>query len=692
MRLPADPSVELRGVIHFTGGFLLGSAPAVSYLEILEGLADQGYCVIATPIPAVTREHQAAATQALKCFNRAYACLSSSGARPPRVVGLGHSLGGKLTALMGCAHPSGPRRAGNVFLCFNNFPSTSPKLDFSPPPAATWAAIGANYLVPLNVLVRFSQDGLDQSMQLLSALPPSIRPRAQLLTLPGSHTSPNGPWRDETLLKSLAAAIDGLLREDEDEDKDRRKGEETQAQRERERERGREGEQDPTEVALVKQRVQRFLAEAKEAEQAVQTANAAEAEKEKKKEQEAVKTKAEEEEEEEEEEEAEAEARQKQAEEEAKAEVDAEAQEAASTAAAATAEPQAKAVEKAEAKAEAKAEEEEVAVPFGLSPKFAIPRPPLSSPLSFVSSPPPSVPPSPPLLPSPSASPAMSKQGQGHGQASAAPPQGQGTTEAEGEGEGWPLDGDWEQRLFLGVTGFGADSVKRVSSSGRVSIASMQDGAETYGEISSAGLRNVLRAMETRAGQGLGKAGCGGGLTASDSMVDLGSGVGKIVAFFAFETSVGSALGVELGSRRSAASSSVLFSIASDQRGAGLSRNTQVAARMKFMCDDVLSEAARREWCGCSVIFVNAVAFPPTLWSRIQRVLVRDCPSLRHLIIAGPVVAVENIGIDIDIAGEESGREEEEETRQFLRQFDHQEIPASASWDESFTVSLYSRK
>jgi len=188
-------------------------------------------------------------------------------------------------------------------------------------------------------------------------------------------------------------------------------------------------------------------------------------------------------------------------------------------------------------------------------------------------------------------------------------------------------------------------------------------------------------------------------------MVDLGSGVGKIVALFAFETDVGSALGIELGSRRSAAASKVLASLSSDHGGAGLSRNKQVAARMKFVYDDVLSEAARGEWCGCSVVFVNAVAFPPSLWRRIQRVLVRECPSLKHLIIAGPVVAVENIGgsaddsdgdKDKDKDGDKKDEEDEEDEKQatleFLSRFEHQDIPAAASWDDSFTVSLYSRK
>jgi hypothetical protein len=36
---PADPRVEVRSVIHLTGGFLLGSAPVVSYLEVPEGHA-----------------------------------------------------------------------------------------------------------------------------------------------------------------------------------------------------------------------------------------------------------------------------------------------------------------------------------------------------------------------------------------------------------------------------------------------------------------------------------------------------------------------------------------------------------------------------------------------------------------------------------------------------------------------------
>jgi Protein of unknown function (DUF1350) len=45
------PGVEVKAVIHFLGGAFVGAAPHLTYSYLLNGLAEVGFVVVATPYP-----------------------------------------------------------------------------------------------------------------------------------------------------------------------------------------------------------------------------------------------------------------------------------------------------------------------------------------------------------------------------------------------------------------------------------------------------------------------------------------------------------------------------------------------------------------------------------------------------------------------------------------------------------------
>lgn len=126
------PPVEVarvpKAVIHFVGGFVLGAYIPISYATLLTHLGNSGFIVVATPIPLIDSKHGIVAEQALKSFSSCYfnhikSILGNSFSDVP-ILGLSHSLGGKITVLMGSLikeRKTSPKRYGNVFLAFNNF-------------------------------------------------------------------------------------------------------------------------------------------------------------------------------------------------------------------------------------------------------------------------------------------------------------------------------------------------------------------------------------------------------------------------------------------------------------------------------------------------------------------------------------------------------------------------------------------
>lgn len=123
---PAQPVPN--AIIHFCGGFLLGSGAPVAYNDLLTRLSASGNLIIDTPIPLVDSNHAKVAKDISAAFTTCYRddvlpMLGKRGNRVP-VIGLSHSLGGKLMALVGSRRDdrrSAPLRAGNVYMAFNNY-------------------------------------------------------------------------------------------------------------------------------------------------------------------------------------------------------------------------------------------------------------------------------------------------------------------------------------------------------------------------------------------------------------------------------------------------------------------------------------------------------------------------------------------------------------------------------------------
>lgn len=207
-----------KGIIHFLGGAFVATAPHLTYRLLLEALAEQGYIVIATPF-LNTFDHGVIAEQVLRDFERVLIRLEDRGILGNGylpVYGIGHSMGCKLHLLIGSMYPV--ERAGNILIAFNNFAAreaiplveqlnktfattfsnnfkfanTSIVGEFSPSPGETNDLIRSNYNVRRNLLIKFTNDTLDQSLGLNEILEERFPGMVATRTLSGSHITPLG--------------------------------------------------------------------------------------------------------------------------------------------------------------------------------------------------------------------------------------------------------------------------------------------------------------------------------------------------------------------------------------------------------------------------------------------------------------------------------------------------------------------
>jgi len=223
--IPSKPS----GIIHFLGGAFVATAPQITYRLLLETLAEEGYIVIATPF-VNTFDHNAIAKQVLLNFERALVRLEERGILGNGyfpIYGIGHSMGCKLHLLIGSNFSV--ERAGNIFMSFNNFtaseavplieqfntaitnnplanrifankifannkisPNTSFAVEFTPSPPQTNDLIREYYNVRRNLLVKFTNDNIDQSVGLSDILAERFAEMVALQILPGNHITPLG--------------------------------------------------------------------------------------------------------------------------------------------------------------------------------------------------------------------------------------------------------------------------------------------------------------------------------------------------------------------------------------------------------------------------------------------------------------------------------------------------------------------
>ncbi|MGC1249201.1 MAG: DUF1350 family protein [Spirulinaceae cyanobacterium] len=194
------------GIVHFLGGAFVASAPHVTYRWLLEQLGKQGYVAIATPFLNTSLDHGAIARSVLNRFETIIERLENQailtkGYLP--IYGIGHSMGCKLHLLIGSLYTV--KRAGNILISYNNYPvrRAIPFLDqfaipqtfnveFTPSPEETTAIIAKNYRVRRNLLIKFTQDNIDQTVSLTPVLQERFPNLVAAQTLPGNHLTPLG--------------------------------------------------------------------------------------------------------------------------------------------------------------------------------------------------------------------------------------------------------------------------------------------------------------------------------------------------------------------------------------------------------------------------------------------------------------------------------------------------------------------
>lgn len=190
------------GVIHFLGGAFVATAPHLTYRWLLEQLASKGYVVIATPF-VNTLDHVAIAKSVLLNFERALERLQDNSAIRKRylpIYGIGHSMGCKLHLLIGSLFSI--ERAGNILISFNNYAARDAiplieqfnlaAVEFTPSPLETNRLVQDRYNVRRNLLIKFTNDTLDQSTSLTELLKQRFPEMVIAQTLSGTHTTPLG--------------------------------------------------------------------------------------------------------------------------------------------------------------------------------------------------------------------------------------------------------------------------------------------------------------------------------------------------------------------------------------------------------------------------------------------------------------------------------------------------------------------
>jgi hypothetical protein len=253
--IPPQP----MALIHFLGGAFVGTAPTVTYRGLLTQLAQQGYGIIATPF-LNTFDHQAIARTVLNRFETIVERLQGQQQLPRGylpVYGLGHSMGCKLHLLIGSLYEV--ERAGNILISFNNYPvkqaiplleqlsqleldkawqtvqqqwdfKAEINLEFTPSPELTNRLIAESYGIRRNLLIKFRNDDLDQTLALQPILTARFAEMVACRTLPGNHLTPlaqewqwqagevftpwdaMGQWLQKTLAQDLRELQKELLR------------------------------------------------------------------------------------------------------------------------------------------------------------------------------------------------------------------------------------------------------------------------------------------------------------------------------------------------------------------------------------------------------------------------------------------------------------------------------------------------
>ncbi len=209
-------------IIHFLGGAFVATAPQVTYRGLLEFLANQGYAIVATPF-VNTLDHTTIAQRVMRVSNLALDAVSRELGEHLPIYGVGHSMGCKLHLLIGSLFPQ--ERAGNVLISFNNYPAKRSipmveqlgqvsklaaqfanqfasqfatqfdanfEVEFTPSPEETNRLIAERYQIPRNLLIKFTNDDIDQTRSLDQALQQRFPELTTVQILKGTHLTPLG--------------------------------------------------------------------------------------------------------------------------------------------------------------------------------------------------------------------------------------------------------------------------------------------------------------------------------------------------------------------------------------------------------------------------------------------------------------------------------------------------------------------
>jgi hypothetical protein len=197
--IPRQP----RAVVHFLGGAFVAAAPQLTYRLLLEDLAKQGYAIIATPF-INTFDHRSIASNVYNSFEDTLELLQDRRYLPTGylpVYGVGHSMGCKLHLLIGSMYDV--KRAGNILISFNNFSARDAvpligqmpqefNVEFTPNPQETLDAIADYYDVRRNLIIKFSNDTIDQSYTLGQTLTKISPAMVSTQIINGTHLTPLG--------------------------------------------------------------------------------------------------------------------------------------------------------------------------------------------------------------------------------------------------------------------------------------------------------------------------------------------------------------------------------------------------------------------------------------------------------------------------------------------------------------------
>lgn len=216
-------------IVHFLGGAFVATAPQLTYRRLLEFLGTQGFVIVATPF-VNTFDHTEIAQSVLQSFDRTLKALQPRLKSYLPIYGIGHSMGCKLHLLIGSLFSVD--RAGNVFISFNNYAAReavplvdqltqflSPQVfsvEFTPSPAETTQIIRDRYSVRRNLIIKFADDSIDQSLPLAELLEASFPGMITTRRLKGTHVTPLGPdvkWQTGAVFTPFDAVAQWMRQE-----------------------------------------------------------------------------------------------------------------------------------------------------------------------------------------------------------------------------------------------------------------------------------------------------------------------------------------------------------------------------------------------------------------------------------------------------------------------------------------------